>query len=98
NEGAILARRTGRNGLGNQLFSGAAFALNEDRRAAGSDLRHQIESLKHCFALADDIFEAVTLLESALQLPVLFLHTQVRDRGANIGEQFLVVPRLLDEV
>jgi hypothetical protein len=49
-------------------------------------------------ALADDVLEVVALLEGALELDVLFFGAGAGDGGAHVGEQLLVVPRLLDEV
>src|SRR5262249_52856169 len=98
NERTVFTWRTGVNRFCDQFFSCAALALNENGRAARSDLSDKIEDLQHRFALADDVFEAIALLQSALQLPVFFLNAQTRDRGANVCQQFLVIPGLLDEV
>ena len=97
-EGLVAARRVGVDRLGDQLLAGAALALNQDGRAAGRNLRDEVEDRQHGLALADDVFEVVALLESALELEVLFFGAVARDGGANVGEQLLVVPRLLDEV
>ena len=66
--------------------------------AAGRNLGDEIEDRRIGFALADDVFEVVALLESALELDVFFFGAVARDRGANVGEQLFVVPGLLDEV
>ncbi len=49
-------------------------------------------------AFADDVGEVVALLEGALELQVLFFGAMAGDGGANVGQQLLVVPGLLDEV
>ena len=85
-------------GLGDQLLAGAAFALEEDGGAAGSDLRDEVEEAKHGFAFADDVLEVVALLEGALELDDLFFGAVASDGGADVGEEFFVVPGLLDEV
>ncbi len=98
NEWAIAARRVGMDSLGDELFAGAAFALNENGGAAGRDLGDEVEEAKHRLALADDVFEVIALLEGALELNDLFFGAMTGDGGANVGEQLLVVPWLLDEV
>ena len=42
--------------------------------------------------------EVVALLQRALQLQVFFFRLVPRNRRTNVGQQFLVVPRLLDKV
>ncbi len=49
-------------------------------------------------ALAHDVGEVVALLEGALELQVLFFGAMAGDGGADVGQQLLVVPGLLDEV
>ncbi len=84
--------------FGDELFTGAAFALNENGRAAGRYLSDEVEETKHRLALADDVFEVVALLEGALELYDLFFGAVAGDGGSNVSEKFFVVPRLLDEV
>ena len=98
NERLVAARRVGVDGLGDELLAGSALALDEHGRAAGSDLRDEVEQLEHDVALADDVLERVALLEGALELHDLGLGLLLADRGADVGEQLLVVPGLLDEV
>ena len=62
------ARRVGVDRLGDQLLAGSGFAGDQDGRAAGRHLPHQVENLQHPLALADDVGEAVALLEGALEL------------------------------
>jgi hypothetical protein len=64
---------------------GATWATRSKRRSIGSDL-------------ADDVLEVVALLQGALELNDLFFGAVAADGGADVGEQLLVVPRLLDEV
>ena len=97
-EGLVAARRVGVDGLGDELLAGAALALDQNGGAAGSDLRDEVEEAQHRLALADDVFEVVALLQGALELDDLFFGAVAGDGGANVGEQLLVVPRLLDEV
>ena len=97
-EGLVAAWRVGVDGLGDQLFAGAAFALDQDRRAAGRDLRDEVEEAQHVVAFADDVVEGVALLEGALEVDDLLFGGGAADGGADVGEQLLVVPGLLDEV
>ena len=97
-EGLVAARRVGVEGLGDELFAGAALALDEDGGAAGRDLGDEVEEAQHGLALADDVFEVVALLEGALELDDLFFGAVAGDGGADVGEELLVVPGLLDEV
>ena len=97
-KGLVAARRVGVNRLGDQFLAGSAFALDEHGRAAGRHLRHQVEDAQHDFALAHDVGEVVALLEGALELQVLFFGVVACNGRANVGQQLLVVPRLLNEV
>ena len=85
-------------GLGDQLLSGTAFALEEDCRAAGSDLRDEVEEAQHGFAFADDVLEVVALLEGALELDDLFFGAVTSDSSADVSEELFIVPGLLDEI
>ena len=98
NERAVAARGVGVDGLGDQLLAGAAFALDQHGGAAGGDLGDEVEEAQHRLALPNDVFKVVALLEGALELHDLFFGAAARDRGADVGEQLLVVPGLLDEV
>src|SRR5579875_1762675 len=84
--------------LCDQLLACSAFPLNKDCGPAGSDLRNEIEDAQHPFALANDVGEAVALLQCALELDVLLFGMVAAYGRANVGKQLLVVPRLLDEV
>jgi hypothetical protein len=75
-----------------------ALALNENRGAAGRDLRDQIEDPQHRIAFAHDVGEVVALLEGALELQVFFFGPVASNGGADVGEQLLVVPGFLNEV
>ena len=85
-------------GFGDQFFAGPALTLQKNGGTAGGHLRHQIENLQHGLALAHDVFKVVALLQGALELNVFFFGAVAGHGGANISQQFLVVPRLLDEV
>ena len=97
-EGLVAARGVGVDGLGDELFAGAAFALDEDGGAAGRDLGDEVEEAEHGLAFADDVLEVVALLEGALELDDLFFGLVAGDGGADVGEELFVVPGLLDEV
>src|SRR5438552_12933573 len=86
------------NSFGDELFAGPALTLQQHRGSTGSDLRYQIENLQHGLALADNIFEVVTLLQCSLELDIFFFGSMPGDCGSNVGQQLLVIPRLLDEV
>ena len=98
NKGAIAPRRVQVNGFGDQFFAGPALALQKNGGAAGRHLRHQVENLQHGLALAHDVFKVVALLQRALELNVFLFRAMAGHGGANIGQQLLVVPGLLDEV
>src|SRR5215469_8065788 len=89
NKGALPPRRVKVNRLGDQFFSRSTLSLEQDGRAAGCDLRHQIENLQHGLALAHDAFKVISLLERALELNVLFFCAMPCHGGANIRQQFL---------
>ena len=80
--------------LGDQLFAGSGFAGDQDGRAAGRHLRHQVQNPQHPLALADDVRKAVTLLEGALELGVLALQPALGDHALDLDQQLFVVPRL----
>ena len=98
NEGPVAPRGIQVNRLGDQLLARPAFALQQHRRAAGCNLRDQVENLEHGFALAHDVLKVVTLFERALELNVFFFRFLASDGRTHVGQQFFVVPRLLDEV
>ena len=56
-EGPVAARRVGMDGLGNDLLARAALALNQNRRPAGRDLRHEVEDAQHALAFAHDVLK-----------------------------------------
>src|SRR4051794_17870124 len=85
-------------GFSNELFAGAALALNQNCRPRGRYLSNEVEKLEHQLALADDVFKVVALLESAFELNNLFFSTMPGNSGADVGKQLFVVPGLLDEV
>ena len=75
----VGARRIGVDGFGDQLLAGSGFAGDQDGGAAGRHLRHQVEHAHHALALADDVGEAVALLEGALELRVFVFETAPLD-------------------
>ena len=74
------------NGLGDQFFAGAAFAVDEDGGARRGDLGHEVEDGEHFFAFADDVREIVALLEGALELDVFFAQAAAFDGQRNLGD------------
>ena len=94
----VPARRIGVDRLGDQLLAGPALALDQNGRAGGSHLRHQVKNAQHRLAFADNVFKVVALLQRALELDILFFRTLPGDGRANIGQKLFVVPRLLDKV
>ena len=93
-----MPRRVQMNGLGNKFLAGSALPLQQHRGTAGRDLGHQVENLQHGLALAHDVFKVVALLQSALELNVLFFRAMPRDRSPHIRQQLFVVPWLLNEI
>src|SRR5260370_8938220 len=84
--------------LRDQLLAGAAFTLQQNGRTARRYLCNQVEEPQHRLALADDVFEVVALLERPFELHDLFFSAMAGDGRPNVGEQLLIVPRLLYEV
>ena len=82
------------NRLRDQFFPGTGLAGNQDGRTAGRDLRHQIEHAEHAVALADDIGEAIPLLEGALELGVFVDKPLAGDNPLDFDQQLFVVPWL----
>src|ERR1017187_2378380 len=98
NKRLVPPRRVGVQRLGDQLLARSTLPLNENRRPAGRHLRHQVEQPQHRLALAHNVFEVVALLQRALQLHHFFFGAVPSYGGANVRQQLLVVPGLLDEV
>ena len=98
NERLVPPRRIRMQRLRDQFLARPALALDEYGRPARRHLRHQVEQAQHGLALAHDVLEVVALLQRALQLNQFFFRAMPADRRANVGQQLLVVPRLLNEV
>ena len=98
NERLVAAGGVGVKGFGDEFFAGAGLALNEDGGAAGGYLGDEVEEAEHGFGFADDVLEVVALLEGSLEVDDLLFGLVAGDGGADVGEEFLVVPGLLDEV
>src|SRR5215831_14403588 len=82
-----------------QLFSSAALALNQDRRAARSGLNDQIEDLAHSGTATDDIRELVIpLLDVLPEIPVLMHEPSPFHGVADDDEHFFVLEWLGDVV
>ena len=98
NKRPVAARRIQMDGFGDQFFAGATLSLQQHGGAAGRDLRHQVENLQHGLALAHDVLKVVALLQRALELNIFFFRAMAGHCGANVGQQFFIVPGLLDEI
>src|SRR5580704_961218 len=85
-------------GFGDDFFSGAAFAGDQHSGAGRRDLGDQVEDDLHFVALANYVREIVALLQGALELHVLIAQAAAFDRERNLRDQFVVGPRLGDEV
>ena len=82
-----------------ELLAGAAFAVDQDRRAARRGLDDQVEDLSHRRTAADDGAEAVgPRLQILAQRPVLGDEAPLRERVAQHDQDFLVLERLGDVV
>ena len=86
------------NRFGDQFFTGAAFAADQDGGARRRDLRDEIEQREHLVALADDVGEIEALLQRALQLHVFFAQAARFHRLGDLRQEFVVGPRLGDVV
>src|SRR5258708_19414284 len=97
-KGFVRARGSGVNRLGDEFLARAAFATDENRGARRRDLRDEVQKHLHFVALADNVREAEALLQGALELDV-FIAKPARFHGLrDLGEQFIVGPRLGDVV
>ena len=93
-EHALRAWRIGVDGFGDQLLARAGFAGDQDGGAAGGDLPHQVEQAQHAVAFADDVGEAVALLQGALEVGVLVFQAPLGDHAVDLDQQLLIVPGL----
>src|SRR5579863_4070003 len=97
-EGFVGARGRRVNRFGDQLFAGPAFAGDEHGGARGRHLSDKIEHGEHFLALADDAWKIVALLQRALELYVFFAQAAAFDGERNLGDEFVVGPRLGDVI
>ena len=86
------------NRLGDELFTGSAFAADQNRGARRCHLRNKIEQRQHLVALADDVGKIEALLQRALELHVFIAQPPRFDGLRDLREQFIVGPRLRDVV
>ena len=61
-------------------------------------MRYQIKNLQHGLALAHNVFEVVALLQRPLELDVFLFGAVPSHRRPHVGQQFFVIPGLLDKV
>ena len=98
-ERAILPLRVRVNGAGDELFAGAALALNEDRRSARRRLNDQVEHAPHRRAAPDDVVEVAVLLLDVLPQRAVFVdQAAALERVLDDDEHFVVLERLGDVV
>src|SRR5579863_4615262 len=98
NEWLVRPRRSCVNGFGNHFFSRAALAIDQHGGARWADLRDEVEHREHFLALADDVRKIVTLFQRALELAILFTEPRAFYGQRNLGEQFIIGPRLSDVI
>src|SRR5713226_1987837 len=98
NEGFVGARRSGMNGLGDELLAGTAFAADQDGGTGRRDLGDEVEQRQHLFAFADNVGEIEALLEGALELHVFFAQAAGFHGLRDLREELVVGPRLGDVV
>ncbi len=89
--------------VGHQLFTGPAFAPNQNGCIALANLRDHLKNLTHFIAVADNIADTVFVFEHVLQPPVLLaqpllfqangfqLDHMAGDHGGNHRQQLLAV-------
>jgi hypothetical protein len=81
-----------------ELLARAALAEDEDRRGGGRDLAEDVEDRLHLLAAADDAFEAVALVEGALELDVREDELPLLEGLADLGAEDVEVDRLVQVV
>ena len=78
------------NGAGKNFLAGAAFAFDQHRAGAGSDLRHQIEEALHHRAAPHDVFKRVAPFQFFTQLLYLAEILESFDAAQHFG---LLIPQ-----
>ncbi len=84
--------------MGDHFLAGAALAGHQHGGAGGGDVLHQIEHFLHGLALADQVFQPVTGLEGAAEMPVFFFQFPLFNGPENLRDQIVGVPGLGDVV
>ena len=82
-EGRVLARRQGVDGLGHELLARPALSRDEHGGAGGSDRAHDVEEAGHGPRHPEDPLEAVARPELGLEAEVLLLKAHVLERLAD---------------
>ncbi|MCG3778609.1 MAG: hypothetical protein JW388_1330 [Nitrospira sp.] len=77
------------NGFGDEFFSRATFAENEDAGARGSDLPHDLKNPLHGSGFADDVVEAKFRIKLLMKLPVFHFEITRPQRTRNAQLQFV---------
>ena len=97
-EGFVGAGGCGVNGFGDDFLTGSAFTADQYGGTGRRDLGDQIEHGLHLVTLADDVGKIVALLQGALELDVFIAQAAAFDGYRDLGDEFIVRPRLGDEI
>src|ERR1700678_897375 len=92
------AGRTDMNRAGNQLFTGAAFTVNQHGAGSGSDCAHSLLQLLHRWARSNNIIQRVVRGSVAAQGEVLLAQSQVLQHAANGNLDFIQQTRTLTNI
>ena len=85
-------------GVGDELFAGAVFALDQDVGFGIGDGGHQVEQLTHLAAAPDDVLELVAVQQLPAQREVFGLELGSLDRATQHRQHALGVDRLFEKV
>ena len=97
-EWPVFARRMKMNGARNQIFTHAAFARQQHRRARGRHAHDGAEDLLHRGAAAHDVVELVLAPQFFFQLPVLIAQIADFQRLVHHRRQVIERKRLQQEI
>ncbi len=96
-EGPFAAQAVVMDGLGRQLFPCPAFAGDEDIRRAVRHAADQLEDLLHRLALAENLMEAVFLVDGSAELADFATQRRFAQRLFHRQDHFIRLHRL-DEI
>ena len=97
-EGLVLPRGIEMQRAGDEFLAGAALALDQDGAVGIGDLGDEVVDLLHLRARADDVLEAVFLLDDLPQVAVLADEALVIERALDGELQLIHLERLGDVV